>query len=87
MILSKAKISSKFQITIPIRIVKKLNLHPGETISFAENIDKIEIIPDTKTFSAESLTKKYQHVSSVKAATPREIKTAFEKGLSARSEN
>lgn len=87
MIISKAKISSKFQITLPIRIVKKLNLQPGDVLSFDEESEKIHIIPDTKDFSVLDLTKKYQHISSAKPATADDVKKSFETGLSQRNQN
>jgi len=87
MILSKAKVTSKFQITIPMRIVKKLHLNPGDTLSFDENASEIKLVNREKIFTANDLTKKYQHVSSIKAATPEDLKKALEKGFALRLKN
>ncbi len=62
----QAKITSKRQITIPIKIMRKLGLNPGDSIAFEDKEDHIEIMPMDKKFSALDLSKKFGKISNVK---------------------
>jgi AbrB family looped-hinge helix DNA binding protein len=48
----KSTITSKGQITIPIKIRRRLNLKPGEVLEFDENAPYLKAI---KSYSAEAM--------------------------------
>ena len=64
----QSKITSKRQITIPIRIMRKLGLNPGDSIAFEEKDDHIEIASTTKKFSALEISQKFAHLKKKKAS-------------------
>ena len=44
-LLSKVKLSSKYQIVIPYPIRKHMDLHPGEEIEIMQFENRIELVP------------------------------------------
>ena len=45
MVIAESTITSKRQITIPVAIMKKLNLHPGDALSFDEHNGQVSVLP------------------------------------------
>ena len=43
-----AKITSKYQVTIPKRIADKYNIHPGDNIDWQEAGEAIRVVPASK---------------------------------------
>ncbi len=78
MIIQKAKITAKRQITIPIRIMRKLGLHPGDNITFKEDKEHIEILPAAEKFSALDIIGKYPELS-VRKISSEDIRQIREK--------
>jgi len=62
MILYEAQISSKRQITLPINIMKKLHLNPGDKLAFDEVRQQIIIKPSMKKSSATEIHKRFNHI-------------------------
>lgn len=60
----RATITSKGQITIPIKIRRKLNLRPGEVLEFDENASYLRA---TKAFDAREM---YAAIGCCREATP-----------------
>ncbi len=82
MIISEAKITSKRQITLPVKILHRLKLHPGDPVVFEEKNGHIELMSRSK-FTIDDLIKKYKNVSK-KRATDEEIRKAREESWSSR---
>ena len=69
MMIAQAKVTAKGQITLPVRVIRRLGIHPGDKITFEEKEDHIEIQPATKKFSALDLFGKYPELSTKKITT------------------
>jgi AbrB family looped-hinge helix DNA binding protein len=69
MVINHAKITSKRQITIPIRIMRKLRLNPGDRVAFDEKKGHVEIQPAKKKMNALDLIGKYPDLSTKKITT------------------
>ncbi len=65
----QAKITSKRQVTIPIKIMRKLGLNPGDAIAFEDKKNHIEIIPMGTKFSALDLSKRFGNTTNVKLSS------------------
>ncbi len=85
MIMQKAKITAKRQITVPIRVMRKLKLNPGDAITFQEKDDHIEILPAAKKFSAIDIIGQYPELSTKKIIS-KDIQKIREQSFSQRSE-
>lgn len=46
--MNKVKVSSKFQLVIPLNVRQTLNVHPGEEFQVLPYEDRIELIPVKK---------------------------------------
>ena len=66
MIMQKAKITAKRQITVPIAVMRKLGLNPGDAIVFEENDGEFIVKAKAKKISAVDLHKKYGKLSQMK---------------------
>ncbi|VAX37538.1 hypothetical protein MNBD_UNCLBAC01-1935 [hydrothermal vent metagenome] len=66
MIMQKAKLTVKRQITVPIRVVRRLGLNPGDMVIFEEVKNHIEIQSAKKKFSAIDIIGKYPELSTKK---------------------
>lgn len=66
MVISEAKITSKRQITLPVKVLHRLKLHPGDPVVFEEKDGHIELT-SRATFTVDDLIKKYRNVSRKKA--------------------
>ena len=76
MVISQATITSKRQITLPIKILHRLGLNPGDPVVFEEKKGRIELVARS-SFSVDDLARKYRVVSS-KKASDKEIRKARE---------
>ncbi|MCR4336868.1 MAG: AbrB/MazE/SpoVT family DNA-binding domain-containing protein, partial [Candidatus Omnitrophica bacterium] len=72
MMIAQAKLTAKRQITLPIRIMRKLGVHPGDTIAFEEKDDHVELQSMTGKLSALDLIGQYPELS-VKKIKPKDI--------------
>jgi len=52
-----AKITSKYQVTIPKKIADKYNIRPGDNIDWLEAGEAIRVVPSSKETKAEKETK------------------------------
>lgn len=66
MVLSEAKITTKRQITLPIKVMKELKINPGDMIIFEQHGKHIEIIPAAKNFTIDDFIEKHSGDSKVK---------------------
>lgn len=60
MIMQKTKITAKGQVTVPVAVMRKLGLTPGDKIHFVERNGRVEIVPGNEKFSAADLSRKYK---------------------------
>jgi AbrB family looped-hinge helix DNA binding protein len=75
-----AKVTSKYQVTVPKAIADQYNIHPGDQIEWAPAGDTIRVIPGAKETTPEDrdsklrifdqATKRQRKRSSASAATP-----------------
>jgi bifunctional DNA-binding transcriptional regulator/antitoxin component of YhaV-PrlF toxin-antitoxin module len=84
MIISESKLTSKRQITLPIKILRYIGLTPGDRVIFQERNGHIELAASSK-FSIDDLSAKYRNVSS-KKATDEEINKARQEAWSQRGQ-
>ena len=82
MIISEAKITSKRQITLPVKVLYRLKLHPGDPVVFEEKNGHIELTSRFK-FTIDDLIKKYKNVSR-KKASDEDIRKSREEAWSSR---
>ncbi|MFT5387131.1 MAG: AbrB family looped-hinge helix DNA binding protein [Candidatus Omnitrophota bacterium] len=68
MIVSEAKISSKRQITLPIKVMKKLGLGPGDSLAFDDKGEYFVICPKNENISALDIHKKFSHLPKKKVS-------------------
>lgn len=66
MVISESKLTSKRQITLPIKVLRYIGLTPGDRVVFQERNGHIELATRSK-FSVDELSTKYRNVSSRKA--------------------
>lgn len=59
MVIAQAKITSKGQINLPARIMRRLGLHAGDMIAFEEKEDHVEVQPAREKISALDLPKRF----------------------------
>lgn len=57
MMIAQAKVTTKGQITLPVRVIRRLGIHPGDRITFEEKGDHVEIQPAAKKISALDFSK------------------------------
>lgn len=50
-----AKITSKYQVTIPKKIAEKYNIRPGDNIDWLEAGEAIRVVPSSKETQADDL--------------------------------
>jgi bifunctional DNA-binding transcriptional regulator/antitoxin component of YhaV-PrlF toxin-antitoxin module len=74
MVISESKLTSKRQITLPIKVLRYIGLTPGDRVIFKERNGHIELAASSK-FSIDDLSAKYRNVSS-KKATDQQINKA-----------
>ena len=86
MVISEAKVSSKRQITLPIKIMKKLGISPGDSLAFDEIGKDFIIRPKTKKISALDIHKHFAHLSK-KKVSQEQINKAREDAWSSRHRN
>ncbi len=76
MTIGESKITTKRQITLPLKLVQRLKLNPGDPVIFEEKDGHIEITTRTK-FTIHDFIKKYQGKVKIKL-TDAELKKARE---------
>lgn len=59
MMISDAKITTKGQITLPVRIMKKLKIKPGDRVIFEQRGEHVEIAAADQSFSIDDFIKKH----------------------------
>lgn len=80
MVIQECKLTVKRQITIPVKVLDKLGIGPGDSICFMEIDNRIEICPvEEKMISALDLGRKYRNISS-KKGTLEDINKAIQEG-------
>ena len=77
------QITSKGQVTIPIQLMRKLGLNPGDFITFEYKKDTVGMTPVQKKMSALDLPKKYGKITSIKLS-PSQLRKAREESWGAR---
>ena len=58
MVISEAKITNKRQITVPIKVMEKLRIKPGDVIVFEGHGDHVVIAPAGIDFTIDDFIKK-----------------------------
>ena len=84
MVISESKLTSKRQITLPIKVLRYIGLNPGDRVVFQERNGHIELTARSK-FSVDDLSARYRNVSS-KKATDEQINKARQDAWSTRKE-
>ena len=70
-----AKISSKRQITVPLKVMVRLNLNPGDQLVFEEKNGHMEVKPQIENFTIKDFVNKHRsHIK--KKLTDEEIRNA-----------
>lgn len=75
MVISTSQISAKRQITIPLKVMIRLKLHPGDQIIFEEKNGHIEIKPPAEKFTLKHFLKKHRG-HTTKKLTDEQIRAA-----------
>ena len=65
MVIAQTTITLKRQITIPMSVMHKLNLHPGDALNFEDKNGEIHIMPN-KTTNIMDLHHRFSKISKVK---------------------
>ena len=84
MVISESKLTSKRQITLPIKVLRYIGLTPGDRVIFQEKNGHIELAASSK-FSIDDLSAKYRNVSS-KKATDEQINKARQEAWAQRGQ-
>ena len=80
MITQECKLTAKRQITLPVKILNKLGIKPGDFVYFKQINSHVEICPvEEKMVSALDLGKKYRNIFYKKASTE-DINKAIREG-------
>lgn len=66
MLMVDTKITSKRQITLPVSLMKKLHLGPGDSVTFQEVEGRIELKPRKKYTIRDYLSRKPRNLPSIK---------------------
>ena len=77
MVISRSKITSKRQITIPVKVMSRLKLHPGDSLVFEEKNGHVEVKNISEEFTIEDFVKKHHKIIHKKSSTE-EIRKARE---------
>lgn len=75
MMVIAAKISVKRQITVPLKVMVRLKLNPGDHLVFEEKNGHVEVKPQVKKFTIRDFVNK-QRGHTVKKLTDEEIRKA-----------
>ena len=81
MVISASKITSKRQITLPLKVMQRLRLHPGDRIIFEEKNGHVEINSQAEKFTIKDFLKKYRGITA-KKLTDDQIRKAREESWS-----
>ena len=84
MVVSMSKITSKRQITLPVNVMYRLKIHPGDKIAFEENGGRIEVKSIVQKFTILDFIRKYRGVTK-KKLTDAQIKEGRRQAWLARS--
>ncbi|MBF0532210.1 MAG: hypothetical protein HQL23_03830 [Candidatus Omnitrophica bacterium] len=84
MVISISKITSKRQITLPVKVMSRLKLHPGGRLVFEETDGRVEIKSVAATFTIADFVKKYRGMVS-KKLSDQQIRDAREEAWVARA--
>ena len=82
MVISESRITAKRQITLPVKVMHRLKLNPGDPVIFEEKNGHIELTSRSE-FTIDDLMKKYGKISKKKAADE-DIRKAREEFWSSR---
>ena len=83
MLTQECKLTAKRQITVPVKILDKLGVGPGDFIYFKHVHGHVEICPvEEKMISALDLGEKYRNISN-KKGTLKDIHKAIQQGYAA----
>ena len=84
MVISISKITSKRQITLPVKVMHRLKIHPGDSIAFEEHSGHIEVKSISKNnFTVDDFIRKYKD-STKKKFTEEQIREARKEAWVAR---
>ena len=77
MVISTSKITSKRQITLPVKVMQRLKIHPGDSIAFEEHGGHIQVKSVSNKFTIHDFIRKYHGVTK-KKFTDEQIRTGRE---------
>jgi AbrB family looped-hinge helix DNA binding protein len=83
MVISISKITSKRQITLPVKVMHRLKIHPGDSIAFEEHGGQIEVKSVSNKFTIHDFIRKYRGVTK-KIFTDEQIRETRQKAWLAR---
>ncbi len=66
MVISTSKINSKRQITLPVKVMHRLKIHPGDSIAFEEHEGRIEVKNVSHQFTVQDFVRKYRGMTKIK---------------------
>ena len=75
MVISTSKITYKRQITLPIKVMSRLKLNPGDNVVFEERNGRVEIKSVSDKFTVQDFIKKHRGVTN-KKFSDKQIKEA-----------
>lgn len=81
-----AKISSKRQITVPLKVMVRLKLTPGDLLVFEDNDGRLEVKPQTEKFTIRDFGRKHRGTAA-RRVTDEEIRRSRKKAWSKSESN
>jgi AbrB family looped-hinge helix DNA binding protein len=79
--LTAAKISSKRQITVPLKVMIRLKLTPGDLLVFEEKDGRLEVKPRAEKFTIRDFVRKHRRTTT-RRVTDEEIRRSRQKAWS-----
>jgi AbrB family looped-hinge helix DNA binding protein len=79
--LTAAKISSKRQITVPLKVMIRLKLTPGDLLIFEDKDGRLEVKPRTEKFTIRDFVRKHRRTAT-RRVTDEEIRRSRQKAWS-----
>jgi AbrB family looped-hinge helix DNA binding protein len=83
MVISISRITSKRQITLPVKVMHRLKIHPGDSIAFEEQGEHIEVKSVSNKFTIHDFIRKYRGATK-KKFTDEQIREARQEAWVAR---
>ena len=66
MLISTSKITSKRQITLPVKVMSRLKVHPGDSVVFEETNGHVEVKSISDQFTVRDFIHKHRGITNKK---------------------